>query len=85
MIWAALSGWWVFGWVVALVVVILAAGLLAAAILLARRIGDQAADIEAALDGARQNTDPLWEVKSTNIAVSRINRGLALARRALGG
>ena len=81
----ALSGWWIFGWAVGLVVVLLAATLLIVAILLARRIGDQAVEIEKALDGARANTDPLWEVKTTNIAISRINRGLAAARGALGG
>lgn len=79
----ALSGWWIFGWAVALIVVLLAAGLLLASIMLARRIGDQAVDIERALDGARQNTDPLWEVKTTNLTISRINRGLAAAREAL--
>ncbi len=81
----ALSGWWFFGWAVGAVVVLLAASLLIVAILLARRIGAQASDIEEALDGARANTDPLWEVKKTNIAISRINRGLAAARGALGG
>lgn len=82
---AALSGWWIFGWVVALVVVLLAAGLLIVAILLARRIGDEAVEIEKAIDGARQNTDPLWEVKTTNLTIARINDGLATARKALGG
>ena len=82
---AALSGWWVFGWAVALVVVLLAASLLVIAVVLARRIGDQATEIEEALDGARQNTDPLWEVKTTNLTIARINHGLATARKALGG
>lgn len=80
----ALSNWWILGWGLALIVVLLAATLLIVAILLARRIGDEAVEIEEALDGARANTDPLWEVKTTNIAISRINRGLAAARGALG-
>jgi hypothetical protein len=80
----ALSGWWTFGWIVAGVVVVIAAGLLLAIIALGRRIVGQADDITAALDGARANTDGLWEVKKTNLAIDRITRGLAAAREALG-
>ena len=81
----ALSGWWIFGWIVGGVVVLLAAGLLLAIIALGRRIVRQAEDITAALDGARENSDGLWEVKRTNLAIDRITRGLAAAREALGG
>lgn len=81
----ALSGWWIFGWVVGAVVVAIAAALLLTIIALGRRIVRQADDITAALDGARANTDGLWEVKKTNLAVDRITRGLAAAREALGG
>jgi hypothetical protein len=79
----ALSSWWVFGWIAGALVVLLAAGLLLAIIGLGRRIVGQAEDITSALDGARRNTDPLYEVKRTNLALDRINRGLAAAREAL--
>ena len=81
----ALSGWWVFGWVVGGAVVLVAALLLLAIIGLGRRIVRQAGYITAALDGVRANTDPLWEVKKTNLAIDRVTRGLAAAREALGG
>jgi len=81
----ALSTWWYVGWVIAAVVVLIAATLLLTIILLGRRVASQADDITAALDGARANTDSLWDVKQININLDRINRGLAAARRALGG
>jgi hypothetical protein len=81
----ALSTWWYVGWVIAAAVVVIAATLLLTIIFLGRRIAGQAQDITEALDGARRNTDPLWDVKRLNINVDRINRGLAAARRALGG
>lgn len=76
-------GWYV-GWGVGLVVVLLAAGLLLTIIALARRISRQAQDITRALDGARANTDPLWEVRTTNHEIDRITRGLTTAREGLG-
>ena len=81
----ALSTWWYVGWAIAAVVVVIAATLLLAIIFLGRRVTQQADDITAALDGARANTDPLWGVKEININLDRTNRGLAAARRALGG
>jgi hypothetical protein len=80
----ALSTWWYAGWAIAAAVVVIAASLLLAIILLGRRVARQADEITAALDGARANTDPLWDVKRININLDRINRGLAAARRALG-
>jgi hypothetical protein len=80
----ALSTWWYAGWAIAAAVVVIAASLLLAIILLGRRVARQADEITAALDGARANTDPLWDVKRININIDRINRGLAAARRALG-
>jgi hypothetical protein len=81
----ALSTWWYVGWVIAAVVVLIAATLLLTIIFLGRRVARQADDITVALDGARANTNPLWDVKQININLDRINRGLAAARRALGG
>jgi hypothetical protein len=79
----ALSGWWIFGWIVAAVVIAIAAALLLAIIGLGRRIAGQADEITEALDGARENTEALWEVKSINLALHRIVTGLGTAREAL--
>lgn len=79
----ALSGGWYIGWAVGLVVVLIAATLLLAIIGLGRRIARQAKDIETALDGAKSNTDGLWEVRTTNHAIDRTTRGLAAAREML--
>jgi hypothetical protein len=76
----ALSGWWIFGWVVGAVVVLIAALLLLAIIGLGRRIVRQADEITEALDGTRANTDALWAVKSVNLNLDRVVRGLAAAR-----
>lgn len=77
---AALASGWYIGWAVGLVVVLIAAALLLTIIALGRRITRQADAITAALDGARANTDPLWDVRRTNSAVDRITRGLETAR-----
>ena len=79
----ALSTWWYVGWAIAAAVVVIAATLLLAIIFLGRRVARQADDITEALDGARRNTDPLWDVKKININLDRIVRGLEAARRAL--
>ena len=77
----ALSSWWIVGWVVGVVVVLLAAALLLAVIGLGRRITRQADEITVALDGARENTAPLFEVTRTNLAIDQITRGLAAVRK----
>ncbi len=79
----ALSFWWYFGWVTGALVVVIAATLLLTIIFIGRRVVRQANEITAALDGTRENTDPLWGVKQININIDRINRGLAAARKAL--
>jgi hypothetical protein len=71
----ALSQWWYVGWAVGVVVVLIAALLLIAIILLGRRIARQADDITEALDGARENTSPLFDVTRTNLAIDQITRG----------
>jgi hypothetical protein len=76
----ALSGWWIVGWAVGVLVVVIAATLVLAVIALARRIVGQADAITEALDGARENTTPLFDVKRTNLAVDRITRGLRRVR-----
>jgi hypothetical protein len=75
-----LSWGWYVGWGVGLVVVLIAAGLLLTIIRLGQRVERQANGITRALDGTRVNTEALWEVRRTNLAVDRIRRGLAAAR-----
>jgi hypothetical protein len=65
---------------VALVVILIAATLLLTIIALGRRIVRQADDITAAIDGARENTGPLFDVTATNSAIDRITRGLRAVR-----
>jgi hypothetical protein len=72
----AVSGWWIVGWAVGVVVVVIAATLVLTVIGLARRIVRQADAITEAIDGARENTAPLFDVKATSLAVDRITRGL---------
>jgi len=76
----ALSSGWYIGWVVGVAVVLVAAALLLAIIALGRRIARQAQDITQALDGARANTDALYDVARTNHALDRIARGLRTVR-----
>lgn len=79
----ALSGWWIFGWVVGAVVVAIAALLLLAIIALGRRIARQADAITAALDGTRENTEALWDTPAINHSLDRVVRGLVAARKAV--
>lgn len=71
---------WPIGWGVGAVVVLLAAALLVIAILQARQIARTADDITDALDGARRNTAPMFDVARTNLAVDQIARGLRTVR-----
>ena len=72
-------GWYV-GWAVGVVVVALVAVLVLEITARAQRITRQADDITRALDGARENTEPLWGVRATNHAADRITRGLRRIR-----
>ena len=74
------SGSWRLGWALGGVVVVIAAGLLLTIIGLARRIVRQAGEIEQAIDGARVNTAPLFEVANVNLALDRIVRELRATR-----
>lgn len=76
-------GWYV-GWGVGLVVVALVAFLVLSITATADRISHQAEDITRALDGARENTLPLWDVRATNRAADRITRGLRRVRTGSG-
>ena len=71
---------WILGWAAGLVVVVIAAGLLLTNILLARRIVAQARDITEALDSARRNTNGLFGLTDTNMALRSITRDLRAVR-----
>jgi hypothetical protein len=76
----ALSSWWFVGWGIALAVVVVAAALLVAIVALGRRVVRQADAITETLDGARENTAPLFDVTRTNLAADQITRGLRALR-----
>ncbi len=76
--------WWVIGYAVGGAVVVVAAALLLIIIGLARRIVRQAGEIVEALDRTRENTNALFDVTRTNLAIDRITRGLRAVREGLG-
>jgi hypothetical protein len=76
----AIATGWIIGWIGGVVVVALVAVLVLAITGLAGRITRQAQAITGALDGARENTLPLWEVRTTNHDLDRITRGLRRVR-----
>ena len=75
--------WWVIGWTIGVAVVLVAALLLLAIIALGKRIVRQAEEITTALDGARANTNALFDVAKTNLALDRITRHLRTVREGL--
>ncbi len=79
-----LTGWYV-GYVIAAVVITIVVILVGIILALARRIGVQALQITAALDEARINTLPLWEVDKVNSGVRSIIKSAQSARQVLGG
>lgn len=79
-----LTGWYV-GYIIAGVVITIVVVLVGMILGLARRIGVQAMEITAALDEARINTLPLWDVDKVNRGVRSITRSAAEAREVLGG
>lgn len=76
MVAASIATWWIIGWIVGGTVVLVAAALLLAIIGLARRIVRQAAEIVAALGGARVNTEPLFDLANVNYSLEQITRRL---------
>jgi hypothetical protein len=72
---------WIVGWAIAGVVVFIAVSLLLMIIGLGRRIVGQAEYVREALDGSREHTAPLFEVRRTNLSLDRITRGLRAVRR----
>ncbi len=80
----SLAGWYV-GYVIAAVVITIVVVLVAMILALARRIGVQADMVTGALDEARINTLPLWDVDKINGGIRSIMRSAQEARTALGG
>ena len=79
-----LTGWYV-GYAITAVVISIVVVLVAIILGLARRIGVQADAITGALDQARINTLPLWDVDKVNGGIRSIIRSAQEARAALGG
>ena len=69
---AELWAQWRLWIVVATVVVLLAAGLLIAILITARRILTEAVRALRAVDVIRANTQPIWELQTTNEVAERI-------------
>ena len=76
MVAASTQTWWIVGWIVGGTVVLVAAALLLVIIALARRIVGQAGAIVSALDGARSNTEPLFDIANVNYSLEQISRKL---------
>ncbi len=80
----SLTGWYV-GYIIAAVVITIVVVLVGIILALARRIGVQALQITVALDEARVNTLPLWDVDKINTGVRSIIKSAETARQVLGG
>lgn len=79
---ANLTGWYL-GYGLAAVVVALVAALVLAITATARRIADVADDITSTLDVARDRTEVLWQVSTTNRVATDILDTATAARQAL--
>lgn len=77
-----LLGWYI-GYGLAAVVVLLVAALVLAITATARRIADVADDITATLHVARERTEPLWQVSTTNQVAGDILQAATAARKTL--
>jgi hypothetical protein len=81
---ADLTGWLV-GYVLGAVVVVAVAVLLVLIILTARSIAAVAGDATRLLVQARERTEVLWQVATTNQVAADLRDGAVQARKALGG
>lgn len=79
-----LTGWWV-GCAIGAAIVVVVAVLVLTIIVTARRIAAVAEDATRSLVLARDRTEVLWEVNTTNTVASDILAGAKQARAALGG
>lgn len=79
-----LSGWWI-GYAVGTLVVVIVVLVVGAIILTARKIADIAEDGTRSLAEARDRTEALWQVATTNNVARDLLAGAKQAREALGG
>ena len=80
-----MSTGWVIGYTIGIVVVLAVVALVVPILLLARRIGNQALEIDAPLQDAVKNTAALTELRTTIDHAEVIVAGLARGRGRLGG
>lgn len=76
---------WAIGFAVGAVVVLVVVALVVPILLLARRIGGQAAAIDASLQQSVHNTAALGQLRTTIDSAGVIAAGLERGRRRLGG
>lgn len=76
---------WVIGYTIAIVVVLVVLALVIPILLLARRIGNQASEVNGLLQEAVNNTAALAELETTVDAANTIVAGLERGRSRLGG
>lgn len=74
---------WFIGYAIGIAVVAVVVLLLVILITLAKRIAGKAEQIVGALEVARENTAPLWEVQRTNLTIERITEDAGNARTVL--
>lgn len=79
-----MTGWWV-GYGVGVLVVLIVVVVVVAIIVTARKIGDVAEDATRSLALARDRTEVLWQVATTNRVANDLLEGATKAREALGG
>lgn len=79
-----LTGWWI-GFIVGIALVVVVVALLVLIIRAAGDIADVAENATAALVDARDRTEVLWQVATTNEVAGDILAGAQQARKALGG
>ncbi|MDQ3146992.1 MAG: hypothetical protein M3R01_08705 [Actinomycetota bacterium] len=77
-----MSGW-VLGWIIGGAIVVVVVALLLLMIRGAARAAGKAEAVLAALDEAKVNTLPLWEVDTTNQVATRIVEAATAAREHL--
>ena len=78
---ADLRTYWLIGLVLVAVVVVVVVVLLVAILLGARRILAAAARALKAVDGIRRDTDPLWDLTTTNKVAADLLAGASSIRR----
>ncbi|HET9259259.1 MAG TPA: hypothetical protein VFP42_03945 [Acidimicrobiia bacterium] len=76
---------WLVGYIIGLVVVLVVVALVVPILVLAKRIGDEAALIDASLTDSVTNTAALNDLNTTNTMAINVIEGLKRGRQRLGG